>query len=332
MRSSGSRNPAACIGRGKRRFCIGGSISSSFSTSASTRRSSPAIRRKNTKPKKRSGSISGDNGMGGAATLQRARCETIVGIGDEVMATGMARGAAERGRLIAFGDGRRLIWGPWCEQAFRNNPNIARKASADVEWVRYYKGCRGYNRPDPGGRRRWLWNYDFVPTPGEFYFDDDELELAVRRPGVLIEPNVPWQKSVAVNKDWGLERYQRVADMLLDNGIPVYQTSHGRDRLVGVEVIKVETFRQAAAALSGVELAIVPEGGLHHAAAAVGTPAVVIFGGFIPPEVTGYATHKNLTGGAVACGNWDRCQHCREALDRITVAEVVEGARGALHQ
>ena len=82
-------------------------------------------------------------------------------------------------------------------------------------------------------------------------------------------------------------RWQRLADLLRDNGIAVYQTSYGQVRLFGVREIKISTFRQAAAAISGFPLVIVPEGGLHHAAAAVGTPAIVIFGGCIPPAVSG---------------------------------------------
>jgi ADP-heptose:LPS heptosyltransferase len=235
------------------------------------------------------------------------------------MATGMARGAAARGVRIAFGDGRRIIRGPWCEQAFRNNPNIAPALGGAIEWVKYYKGHRTYNRPGAG---RWIWNYDFSPVPGEFYFDAGERALMRERRGILIEPNVPWQKSVAPNKDWGFARYRRLADMLRAAGMPVFQFSYGRDRLAGVEVINVASFREAAAVLAGMTLAIVPEGGLHHAAAAVGTPAVVIFGGFIPPAVTGYAAHINLAGADEACGSWSRCDHCRRALDNITVESV----------
>jgi glycosyl transferase family 9 (putative heptosyltransferase) len=247
-----------------------------------------------------------------------------MGIGDEVMATGLARGAAARGKRIAFGDGRRLIWGPWCEQAFRHNPNIARTLGPGIEWLDYYKGRRWYNSPGAG---RWIWNFQFKATPGEFYFDRAELTHTVHRPGVLIEPNVPWQKSVAPNKDWGFGRYQLLADRLRYRaGLKVYQFSHGKLRLAGVEQIAVADFRQAAAALAGVDLAIVPEGGLHHAAAAVGTKAIVIFGGFVPPQVTGYANHVNLTGDSEACGSWGECSHCRAALNRITVEEVYGNA------
>jgi ADP-heptose:LPS heptosyltransferase len=78
-------------------------------------------------------------------------------------------------------------------------------------------------------------------------------------------------------------------------------------------------------------LYIGPEGGLHHGAAAVGIPAVVLFGGFIPPQVTGYKTHVNLTGGAdFFCGSLQACKHCAEAMERIKSKHVCDAAKGFL--
>lgn len=144
---------------------------------------------------------------------------------------------------------------------------------------------------------------------------------------ILIEPNVPWKKSVAPNKDWGLKRYQGVVDRLKAEGYEIVQTNHGRDRLDGVRTISTPTFRHALAALSRARLAILPEGGLHHGAAALGIPAVVLFGGFIPPAVTGYDMHINLTGDVEACGSLRPCKHCREAMDNISVEQVYDAAR-----
>lgn len=242
------------------------------------------------------------------------------------MATGMAKGAAVRGKCIAFGDGQRIIWGPWSAEIFRDNPNIAKPGSEyaeGIQWINYYKGHRIYNS---SGLGKWIWNSDFRPVPGEVYFSDQERQFAqgIESGIVLIEPNVPWKKSVASNKDWGLGKYQAVADVLTDAGYTVAQFSHGRDRLKGVKVIDAGSFRMALAALSRASLAILPEGGLHHGAAALGVKAVVLFGGFIPPQVTGYPMHINLTGGAEACGSWQPCQHCRQAMYAISVSSVLE--------
>lgn len=251
-----------------------------------------------------------------------------MGFGDDIMASGMAREL--NGKRAAFGDGKRIIWGPWSAEVFHNNPHIARpgeERADDLHWIDYYKGHRKYNRMN-GDRSRWIWNYEFKAVPGQIFFTDAEMEYAERlEPGfVVIEPNVPI-KPVAPNKDWGLAKYQAVADRFLGAGHDVVQFSHSRDRLAGVRRIETPTFRKALAALSRARLAILPEGGLHHGAAAVGVRAVVIFGGFIPPQVTGYSFHANLTGDALACGSLFKCRHCREALDRISVDDVWRAGR-----
>jgi len=254
-----------------------------------------------------------------------------MGLGDEVMASGLARAVRKNGNRAAFGDGRRIMWGPWSEEIFRHNPHIARpgdERDGDLQWIDFYKGHRHYNKLDKV-LGRWIWNYGFKATPGEIIFDSREIEYAdkIGQFFVVIEPNVPWHKSVAPNKDWGLGRYQQVADRLLLAGYDVVQFSHGRDRLRGVRMVETPTFRHALAALNRASVAVLPEGGLHHGAAALGIPAVVIFGGFVPPQVTGYAMHINLNGNADACGSLSKCQHCREALDRITVDEVCSNVR-----
>jgi ADP-heptose:LPS heptosyltransferase len=244
-----------------------------------------------------------------------------VGYGDDIIASGLARGLHKRGKRAAFGDGRRIIWGPWSEEIFRHNPNIARpgsEGSKDLEWIAHYKGHRLYNRLDKE-KQRWIWNYDFKVIPGEMFMPEYR-----RLAGdyIYVEPNVPWHKSVAVNKDWGLAKYQAVVDRLIADGHNVVQSTHGRDRLRGAKFVQTPTFRSALAILNSARAALLPEGGLHHAAAALGVPAVVIFGGFIPPSVVGYDAHVNLTGGAEACGSLVKCHHCEQAMRRILVEEV----------
>lgn len=257
-----------------------------------------------------------------------------MGLGDQLMATGMARGARDRGKRIAFGDGRRILWDQNSEQIFRGNPNIAAPGSegaADLEWIRYYKGHRIYNRQ---AGHRWAWNMEFRPTPGEVFLTVAEKQ-AGKRAGhgfVLIEPHVEAWKSVAPNKDWGAARYQDVADRLIADGHRIVQFGYakGGSPLRGAEMVHTGSFRDALAVLSNASLYVGPEGGLHHGAAAVGINAVVLFGGFIPPQVTGYPRHANLTGGADACGSLQPCNHCRNALASISVDEVYVAAKERL--
>jgi ADP-heptose:LPS heptosyltransferase len=102
-------------------------------------------------------------------------------------------------------------------------------------------------------------------------------------------------------------------------------------KLTGVQQVETPTFTDALSLIKTAELLIGPEGGLHHGAAAVGTRAVVFFGHFIPPQVTGYDMHINLTGGATEfCGSTWLCSQCDEALKRISADEVIAAAENIL--
>jgi ADP-heptose:LPS heptosyltransferase len=259
-----------------------------------------------------------------------------MGLGDNLLASGLARGASVRGKRIAFGDGKQIFWDHYSDLIFRNNPNIApRNATSfdNAEWIPFYRGNRIYNKPGDG---RWIWNYDFRAMPGEMFFAREELAFAKTqsRGFVIIEPNVPGHKSVASNKQWGFDKYNEVAQRLAREGHRVLQFVHAgaTQRLTAAKHAHTPNFRLALALMQRADLYIGPEGGLHHGAAAVGIPAVVLFGGFIPPQVTGYPTHANLTGGAEACGFWKPCPHCATAMKNISVDEVMTQATRLLRK
>ena len=154
-----------------------------------------------------------------------------MGIGDNLMAAGIARGSAARGKRIAFGDGRRIRWDQHSEPIFRGNPNIAppgAERTPGIEWVPFFKGRRIYNRHD-AVKRRWIWNYGFKAKAGEVFLTEAEQAAGERagRGFAVIEPNLPPHKSCAVNKDWGRERYQEVARRLRAEGHRVVQFGHG---------------------------------------------------------------------------------------------------------
>ena len=263
-----------------------------------------------------------------------------MGHGDELLASGFARGARHRGKRIAFGDGHRIIWGPHSEAVFKHNPNVARPGSerdSDIEWVGFYKGSRSYHLGVTA--TNWIYNMAFRPMQGELYFDRAEsilaAEQAVCGDFILIEPNTPPEKPQCVNKQWSYFRFQEIADLLRRRGHDVVQLVYpsARYRIAGARHIETRDFRGACGVLSHAALFIGGEGGMHHAAAALNVPGVVIFGGYTPVELTGYPMHINLAGNSsVACGSLFRCEHCLDALDSITVAEVERHALGLLQE
>lgn len=257
-----------------------------------------------------------------------------MGLGDELMGAGIARGAAARGERIAFGDGQRVMWHGHAHEIFRGNPNVLRpgqeRSFKGIRWVKHYPGERLYNVFDQH-KRKWVFYKEFRPTPGEIFLDGHERKWAaeIRRFDVLIEPNV---KGMAPNKQWPVERYQEVADRLIADGLMVAQIVTGTNRLERIPTVTAPSFRHAIALLECSTLYIGPEGGLHHAMAAVAGKAVVIFGGFIHPRTTGYDTHINLFHGDEPCGRVDPCDHCARSMKQISPEQVLSAARDFLHE
>lgn len=255
-----------------------------------------------------------------------------MGFGDELMAAGLARGMTAQGKRAAFGDGRRQVWSAQSHLLFRGNPNIAPLGTETAEdtWIPHYRGHRLYGEIVGN---RWRFR-DFECPPGEVFLTREEKAFALGQmwqddPVAIIEPRVkPVGACQGVNKQWGRAKYQELASRMLaaTDARPVQLVPPGGQPLLAdVDVIETPDFRHALAVLGLAALYIGPEGGLHHGAAAVGTPAVVIFGGFNTPRSTGYAWHENIAVGE-PCGSFDACPHCRQAMASISVDRVLEGA------
>lgn len=245
-----------------------------------------------------------------------------MGMGDEVMASGHARRLHQQTgkRVVIVDRDRRPRW----SEVWDHNPIIARERADDTVDLQHAPGVRPYLTGWDARTRTWSFNHDYraVDLVGEIWLTPDERKRAaalVPAPFVLIEPNINPKNSV--NKQWGADKWQQLVDGLpqirwlqLDTGGPV--------KLQGVAMAKVPTYRDACAVLDRAQFYVGPEGGLHHAAAALGKRAVVIFGGFVSPRTTGYDTHINIVGDPVACGRMNYCGHCERAMQNIAVETV----------
>lgn len=218
----------------------------------------------------------------------------------------------------------RLVYGKnlWNE-VFDHNPRIALSGDLDVQ---VYKP-RGDNGLRPYCLAKltdkWVWT-DYKPLVGEIYFQPGELAFAAQhKPDIVIEPNL--KSKASPNKDWGRDRWTQLVTMLRAEGmVPVQLGPVGTQLVSGARFIETPNFRLAAAVLKNARGAVLSEGGLHHAAAAVGLRAVVIYGGYISPRQTGYDMHTNIFTGGKPCGMRVPCKHCKKAMDAITPAMVLE--------
>lgn len=253
-----------------------------------------------------------------------------MGFGDEIMATAEARRAQRTDpRAVAILDRKgRPRWHPIWE----HNPRIATPeqfdAGCDVQTIANGGGCRPYLDQARSTREQFFFNKDYRAEPGEIYLTEAERAHGRRTAGAIVIE--PWIKQAASrNKDWGLFNWKELIVLLGD--LPLVQlVGPGMPPLRPLRQVPTRNEREAAAAIAGARACVLPEGGLHHAAAALGVPAVVIFGGYTHPATTGYDLHVNLFTGGEACGQRLPCKHCREAMNAISPAAVAAALRALL--
>ena len=243
-----------------------------------------------------------------------------MGIGDSIMASGAARKLHKSNGLpvvIVGRDGR-----PYWDSIWDDVPYILKRQSGKA--VTRLMNCSGV-RPYIAGKTALSWTWKpYKPTSAQIVFTPAELAFAEPYRGmIMIEPNV---KAVGHdNKAWIADRWLALSATRTDFVQCVPNTS---ERCLPPNVLKVitPTFRHAAAVLSVCKAFIGTEGGLMHAAAAIGTPAVILWSEFISPEITGYHTDKiiNLRHAGKPCGNRLACPSCRKSMEAIAVDEVVQ--------
>lgn len=239
-------------------------------------------------------------------------------MGDELMAMGEAwKTSAEFGGapvVITDRHGKPRwsdIWtgAPYIRQVGDNREGIS---------IRNGPGCRPYVANVTSDR--WTWR-DYAPIPAEL---EHIVGDVIRGTGgyVVIEPRL--KGSASQNKRWPDHHWSRLIGLFRERFPGVRLVTLGPAPWSSVvDHILTPGFRDAARALRQAALYVGHEGGLHHLSAAVGIPAVVLFGGYVPPSATGYPWHRNITGGATACGMRTFCAHCAQTMESITPAAVL---------
>jgi ADP-heptose:LPS heptosyltransferase len=245
-------------------------------------------------------------------------------IGDEIMASGQAlslyRQTGKRIRVIdTLGNTR---WSDmWRGLRYIVCPEDQCGESVDL------LNCGGH-RPHPiyaaPGEPMLPSGWRVRDNVGEMRFSRRERKFAksvAPESFVVIEPHTnlnTWTE----NKQWGAEKWQQLASLLLRAGHVVCQLGpEGTKTLRGAQLIGTQDFRKAAAVLELATFSILPESGIHHAAGVLRRPAVVLFGGHTSPESTGYPWHRNVA--TTTCGERKVCQHCQDFWDLLTPDHVM---------
>jgi len=230
-----------------------------------------------------------------------------MGIGDQVMAAGRAKLLHKKtGKRVCIGRCPSILWSP----LYSDIPYLVKpgeKEQDDQIWLLDCPGARPYidyqgtrlhrdNRRMSRKRfRRWVWVDKHTPEPMEIFFSEEEeyeRDMLKKRKFILVNPH---QKQKAPpNKTWPFEYFQEVVNSLKDDyEIIQLKKDHGEPSLQHATSYAL-TLRQLAVYISTAALVVSGEGLFHHLAAAFKTPTVVLFGGFISPDITGYDYQQSI--------------------------------------
>ncbi|MDA3814671.1 MAG: glycosyltransferase family 9 protein [Candidatus Cloacimonetes bacterium] len=129
----------------------------------------------------------------------------------------------------------------------------------------------------------------------EIYLTKTEIEAEAQKfpfPYIAICP-VGKAKFSANRKEWGIEKFQRVVDNF-PNIKFIQIGSQNNPLMENVIDARGLAIRESAAVLKNAGFFIGLEGGLMHLAKAVNIRSVIIYGGFIKPELSQYKENLNI--------------------------------------
>ena len=113
-----------------------------------------------------------------------------------------------------------------------------------------------------------------------------------------------------VNKEWGRNKWEEFIKIISKDYILV-KTTNSKDKIVEGLYSIICDFRTNYAIMKKCDFYIGNEGGLSHLWAITRKRAIVFFGHWIPPHVTGYPFHLNLSKNTNDhCGSLTKCKTC----------------------
>jgi len=245
-----------------------------------------------------------------------------MGLGDEIMVLGIVEEIYEtRGKPVVIYDGKRKVRN---HRAWENSPAIERNPKCDSFSIINEPGIRRYIKAVVPNRLT-LFDPKHIARAGRICLTEEEktkaIELTPKYEFVIVEPLVRFSGSK--NKNWGIKNWEKVIE---DFPLPVYQFSIKKNDLTikGAIPIFSPDFRISAGIVKKARLVLTVDGGMHHIAASMKRPAVVVFGGFCDPKITGYSFHSNFYADIEGspCGRYDECPHCKKAMALIKPEEV----------
>jgi ADP-heptose:LPS heptosyltransferase len=167
--------------------------------------------------------------------------------------------------------------------------------------------------------------YNEVPLEIDYKFHPKEIFELKGKPRIVIQSNSNGAKLFIANKQWYPERFQEVVDYLSPHFEMVQVGSPLDIYLDGcVDFRGKTTVRESIAIIESSRLFIGLVGFYMHAAKAVGTKSLIIYGGREHPDQSGYTENINVYSATHCspCWKWNNCDYMRKCMQEITFDTV----------
>lgn len=257
------------------------------------------------------------------------------GLGDELMLTAIASAARQAGRPLHVLTDHPGLW--------QDNPDAASIQTGVERW--FYARRRGWIATDikhlpykTGASRHiaeQMAEQAGLALPAAWR---PVLRAPQRKPRdprlIVLQNSCRGARYAATTKEWPQENWQVLVPRLAREYRLIQLGTERDPPLAGAEDRRGRTSLNLAAEILGeARLFVGLESGLQHVAAAMGTPAVIIFGGRSRPRETGYSFNRNITRSppCVGCALNSDCPHHMVCME-IPVEEVLAQIHDALGQ
>ena len=258
-----------------------------------------------------------------------------MGWGDYIMTSGLVRRLKNQNPNLQI-----LIKEPFnktrqYKDIFYNNPYIVSSETLN-EKLPFIKVPRILTGTRDEINNKIIWKKERVAEIGDFYTKDQETTFAdenikkiyehwktknkkkpkgiifisdtAKKNIIMEDKNIKYEHSI--NKEWGRKKWQEFINICSKNYILIKTSISKDDYIDGLYYVLCD-FRSVFLLMRKCDFFIGNEGGLSHLWAITRKKGIVFFGHWIPPYLTGYPFHINLsTNLDNHCGSLKRCESC----------------------
>jgi len=186
-----------------------------------------------------------------------------------------------------------------------------------------------------------ICEYYGIPDPElkcDLFFTEEEIgkvsKLTSELPDIFLTIEPHSKQSYTVNRQYPWEKWQLVVDELKDH-VPIVQIGAAGSKVLNsvIDFTGKTSFREAAALIGKSAMFLSNEGGLVHAATAVGTQSAIVICGHHSSEMVAYPQNITLNASTHGvCGMKKLCEHCHADFKRHDHMKLVMVIKGRLNE